>query len=185
MSGARETRPCATCGRALTRLVSQAKGRNWYCDKQCQFAHMSPPGTWGQESNPYRGQTETRPCAHCGQPVTRHLSPRTLAQTWACSKACAATVRNRQLIDSGTWKAPRKKRRGDTIPCEVCGTPMYRQPAYIKQGRHLCSRACNAIYQRKPSVVKACDHCGTELVLKPSQAARRFCSRACETARRT
>lgn len=81
---------------------------------------------------------------------------------------------------SGTWKQPRKPRRGGTVPCDQCGTPFYRQPAYIAQGRRLCSTACANLSKIKTPIVKACLHCGAEMTLKPSQSARQFCSKACE-----
>lgn len=89
-------------------------------------------------------------------------------------------VRSAGEIRAGTWKRPEKPRRGDTIPCAVCGMPFYRQPAYIAQGRKLCSRACNRVWQTKTPAVKSCVHCGAEMTLKPSQAHRQFCSKRCE-----
>jgi len=74
-----------------------------------------------------------------------------------------------------------KPRKGDVIPCSVCKTEFYRQPAYIEQGRHLCSTVCNRIWQTKPATVKACAHCGAEMTLKPSQSHRQFCSKPCDT----
>jgi hypothetical protein len=75
-----------------------------------------------------------------------------------------------------------KPRKGDVIACSVCKTEFYRQPAYIEQGRHLCSRECNRVWQTKPATAKACAHCGAGMTLKPSQSHRQFCSKACETA---
>lgn len=72
-----------------------------------------------------------------------------------------------------------KPRKGDVIACSVCGKEFYRQPAYIAQGRHLCSRECNRAWQTKPQTVKACAHCGKEMILKPSQVVRTTCSREC------
>lgn len=180
MRGEKATRSCAACGTELTRLVSQAKGQNWYCNARCQASHMPPPATVSREPNPLRGQKDTRPCVKCGQPVTRYLSPSTVGRPWACSKRCNMLVRSRGEVMSGTWKQPRKPRRGGTVPCDQCGTPFYRQPAYIAQGRRLCSTACANLSKIKTPIVKACLHCGAEMTLKPSQSARQFCSKACE-----
>lgn len=181
MRGEKATRPCVACGQPLTRYLSQSRGKNWYCDNACQAAHMPPPRSVSTAPNPFRGQQDTRPCVHCGQSVTRYLSPSTADRPWACSKRCNMLVRNEGALLAGTWKRPRKPRRGDTIPCSVCGKPFYRQPAYIAQGRKLCSAACNRVYQTKTPVVKACARCGAEMTLKPSQASRQYCSKACDT----
>lgn len=186
MRGEKATKPCATCGRPLTRLVSQARGKFWYCDARCQAAHMPPPGTVSKVPNPYRGQQETRPCVRCGEPVTRYLNPVNVGRQWACSKRCGMLYRSRAAVLDGSWnRPPHKPRRGDTVPCVVCGTPFYRQPVYIKQGRKLCSIACSNIYQTRTPVRKVCARCGLEMVLKPSQSARLYCSRACDTAAKT
>lgn len=73
-----------------------------------------------------------------------------------------------------------KPRKGDVKACSVCGTEFYRQPAYIEQGRHLCSTECNRVWQTKPATIKPCAQCGTEISVKPSQAHRQFCSKRCE-----
>jgi hypothetical protein len=91
----------------------------------------------------------------------------------------------RRLLADGRWTDGRKPKRGDTIPCSVCGMPFYRQPAYIAQGRHLCSRACNKAWQSRNRVTKACRQCGSEFAVPPSQQATTFCGRTCEVASRT
>jgi endogenous inhibitor of DNA gyrase (YacG/DUF329 family) len=129
---------------------------------------------------PKRGQQETRPCGVCGKPVTRYLSQVHTNQQWTCSRSCAATLRMRAELAAGTWEMPSKPRRGDTVPCAVCGREFYRQPAYIKQGRKYCSRECNAIGQTKVPVVKRCAHCGKEMRLRPSYGQMQYCSKRCE-----
>lgn len=57
--------------------------------------------------------------------------------------------------------------------------PFYREPAYIAQGRHLCSPACNRLWQTKTPTVTPCAWCGAEMALKPSQTHRQFCSQRC------
>ena len=73
-----------------------------------------------------------------------------------------------------------KPRRGDVVSCAVCGTEFYRQPAYIKQGRLLCSRACNAEWQARNAIRKPCPYCGREFRVAQSEAFLKYCSRACE-----
>jgi endogenous inhibitor of DNA gyrase (YacG/DUF329 family) len=180
MRGARDTRPCAACGTPLTRLLSQAKGENWYCDRRCQFSHMPPPASRSRAINPFRGQMEARPCAQCGTEVVRYISPAKLEQTWFCSRECRSGTVSRQRIADGTWKRPVKPRRGDTVPCLICGTEFYRQPAYIAQNRKLCSRACNQAWQARNQVEKTCPQCGKEFKVSQSETHLIHCSRRCE-----
>lgn len=145
---------------------------------------MPPPGTLSKEPNPYRGQQETRPCVLCGTPVTRYLSALTIDRPWACSKTCNMKVRLRGEILEGVWKQPKKQRRGDTVPCTVCGTEFYRSPAYIKQGRHLCSIACNQKWQARNQIKKICPQCTKEFGVAVSESSMQYCSRACQVASR-
>ena len=133
--GATETRPCAACGKSLTRLVSQARGRFWYCDHTCQAAHAPARVTLSREENPHRGRQETRPCGYCGKPVTRYLNQKNLGKVWFCSNTHRATVQSRERVENGTWVRPQKPRRGDTIPCEWCGETLYRHPYEVRQDR--------------------------------------------------
>ena len=181
------TRPCEHCGKPVTRTAREAaQRRHWTCNASCaaSLSHrLHGSNRRGGAPNPLRGQQATEPCAVCGASITRYLSPVNAARRgrWTCSRSCAATSRNRARVAAGTWVPPRKPQTGDTVPCAVCGTPFYRQPAYIAQGRKYCSRACNAIGQSKTPVVKACVRCGKERRLKPSQAAIRYCSKTCES----
>jgi len=58
----------------------------------------------------------------------------------------------------------------------------YRQP---KQTQQFCSRTCAYKAVTKTPVLKQCAHCGKELRLKPSQAERQYCSKACDAQHRT
>jgi endogenous inhibitor of DNA gyrase (YacG/DUF329 family) len=183
LSGARTTQPCAGCGKSLTRLISQVRGGTWWCSNACQAAHQPPPASLSREPNPFRGQQDTRPCVNCGKPVTRYLSQAKIDRPWFCSASCRATHVGKQRVAAGTWQRPNKPHTGETIPCEVCGKPVYRQRAVL--GRKYCSRACNAIGQTKTPVVKACAVCGKEMRLRPSEAARQYCSMPCQAIGKT
>lgn len=185
MRGEKATRPCAACGRELTRLVSQARGKNWYCDNACQAAHAPHRITLSETYNPLRGQQDTRPCANCGAPVTRYLSQARSSKSWTCSRSCKATIDSRQRVIDGTWKRPQKPRKGDHVDCRVCGKNFYRQPAYIKQGRFLCSRVCNKAWQSRNQTEKICPVCGTSFVVRPSETFIQTCSRDCQVKART
>ncbi len=106
-------------------------------------------------------------CLQCGKVFRYYPS----AQTGKyCSNSCS--LRHQ----------PRKPRRGESNPCKVCGTPVYRNTSQSLKGEgRYCSRACHDTAQTKDPVIKACAFCGKELRLKPSQAGRQFCSKACET----
>jgi len=185
MRGAKETRPCAACGKLLVRLISQAKGNLWFCNHVCQASFMPPPGSVAEETNPYRGQKAVKPCDECGKPVERYLTPARKDKPWYCSYACRGRWSQRLREENGTFVRGVKPRTGDTVNCLVCGKAFYRQPAYIKQNRKLCSRECNAAWQTKTPVVKQCLHCGKEIRIKPSQVARLYCNTACWMAGKT
>jgi endogenous inhibitor of DNA gyrase (YacG/DUF329 family) len=90
-----------------------------------------------------------------------------------CSQSCRSRWMALRFI-------PTKPRRGTTTACEVCQKPVYanRSERAKGQGRY-CSNACHNIAQARPPVIKSCGSCGAEMRLKPSQAARRYCSRLC------
>lgn len=177
MRGAKETRACAQCGNPLTRLVSQAKGKLWFCDHACQMAHHPIGANASATPNPYRGQQETRPCIQCGAAVTRFLSSKVNTRPWTCSYHCKNAAQAARRMEAGAWVQPKKPRRGETVACLQCGTEFYREPS---QTRAYCSQACVWAAQSLPPVIKACEVCGAELRLKPSQAARRYCSNTCQ-----
>lgn len=77
-----------------------------------------------------------------------------------------------------------KPRKGDVVPCAVCGTEFYRQPAYIAQRRKFCSIACNAIGQSRPVRI-VCAVCGREQTVKASLGHLKHCSKACEALGKT
>lgn len=111
----------------------------------------------------------TRVCA-CGKTFTTYPS----VDKKHCSQACSSRY------------APRKKRTGQTVACEQCGTPFYRNPTEARKGAgRYCSQACHNAAQTKPPVIKRCAYCDMTMTLKPSQSARRYCSKACEGAART
>lgn len=178
-----DTKPCEFCGTPITRTKTQQSGRrHWTCGAACStklaIQGGRTPRSW--KPNPVRGQKGTRPCAECGKPVARYLSEHATGQIWTCSKHCKATRAMRTQMEAGTWVQPKKPRRGDTIPCDVCGVPFYRSQNEIARDRRFCSRTCVGTSQSKPPVIKHCPTCGKEMILKPSQAVRIHCSKLCE-----
>lgn len=110
----------------------------------------------------------TRVCA-CGKTFTTYPA----VDKRHCSRECSSRF------------VPRKRRTGETVACEQCGTSFYRGPTVARQGvGRYCSVACHNAAQTKTPVIKSCAHCGTELRLKPSQARVQYCSKACEAAAR-
>lgn len=124
-----------------------------------------------------------RPCAECGQVFTHKAAQ---PNRVCCSQSCAGRWRNRRLKEQGRLYQPVKPRRGETNPCAVCGAPVYRNKSQAAKGQGVfCSPACRNAAQTKTPVVKACPVCGTEMRLKPSQAVRTHCSKACDATART
>lgn len=181
MRGQRETRACATCGKPVTRLLSQAPSVRWYCDNRCQGKGNPSPITVAKTPNPDRGLKETRPCAVCEAPVTRYLSQVRKLQVWTCSRTCGGKVRYAHRVATGTEPVGRKKRRGEHRSCVVCGSEFYRNQSELAKSPQFCSRTCHNVAQTKEPVIKSCLRCGVVLQLKPSQSARQYCSRACQT----
>lgn len=177
-----QTRPCEYCGAMVTKTKTQQLQRKyWTCNASCanklriRLGHT--PG-WGE--NPLRGQRATRPCAQCGQPVTRYLSQRGLDQEWTCSRTCKATYQAHKRMAAGTWKRPINPKKGRMVPCAVCGADVWRQPRQSTDRPAYCSRSCHNTAQTKAPVVKTCAHCGAGMRLKPSQAEQRYCSKRCD-----
>lgn len=182
-----QTRPCEYCGTAVTRTGKQQSQRKyWTCGRVCANKLRIKLGntpTW--QPNPYRGQKDTRSCAICAEPVTRYVNEQNHDRPWTCSFACMGAQQRRRLLADGKWSDGKKPRRGDTVPCSVCGTPFYRQPAYIKQGRHLCSRACNKAWQSRNQIEKTCPQCGRSFGVARSEATFTYCSQACYVVSKT
>ena len=127
---------------------------------------------------------EIRPCGICGKQVTRRGKQAAARKVWYCSNSCAGKARMAKRIAEGERPQGRKPRTGDNINCSVCGKEFYRQPAYIKQGRHLCSRECNNAWQARNQITKTCPQCGKEFSVPQSYAANVHCSHRCEKASR-
>lgn len=116
----------------------------------------------------------------CEAPVTRYLSPKNHDRDWFCSYACRGRWQQQWRLENGTFVRGTRPRTGDTVPCSVCGKPVYRQPAYARQGRHLCSRECNKRWQARNQVMKVCRVCGKEFPVRPSEQHLMSCSRECQ-----
>jgi hypothetical protein len=69
-------------------------------------------------------------CQNCGSTFERKLKLR------FCSNACVGEAKSKGLVGA-------KKRRGQSLICEICSTPFYRKPYHIKKGRsRFCSEEC-------------------------------------------
>lgn len=96
-----------------------------------------------------------------------------------CSNACVGEARTKGLIGA-------KKRRGETLTCEVCDTEFYRKPYHLKKGRRrFCSEACRLRAhqlrmvdrtQLRPKRLRgktiACMFCGSTIYRKKSMLER-------------
>lgn len=123
----------------------------------------------------------TSTCDGCGKSFEHYAS----VKRRFCSMACRNQVQSQEMRDGSRGK-PEKPKRGETNPCEVCGTPVYRNKSQATKGEgRYCSNECRNIAQTKKPVVKSCAYCGKEMRLKPSQAARQHCSKECEMRAKT
>ena len=124
--------PCAHCGELFRRAPSNRlhRGKNNYCSRTCMATAYV-----GRES-PKRGPVESRPCANCGQSITRPV------WMWVndlafCDRACfGAWKSSNWTADSNpawqggfgpryygaNWKRQqREARRRDGHCCQFCG----------------------------------------------------------------
>jgi hypothetical protein len=84
-TGATVTLVCAGCGDQFERGASRARGvREHYCSMKC------------------RERRETKPCSHCGKPVTRRTTKlRTKTGQIACSRACLGALNHQRYGPAG------------------------------------------------------------------------------------
>lgn len=176
-----QTKPCEWCNAAVTRSPQQQRGRMyWTCGRSCANKiriHNGHTVGWGD--NPHRGKQDTRPCVVCAGSITRYLKTENIDKQWTCSHQCSARYRIRTQQEKGTWHQPIKPKRGDTVPCEQCGKPVYRCKGEQKKNKRFCSPQCASSAQAKNQISRSCEVCGVEMRLRPSEAKRRFCSKAC------
>lgn len=109
------------------------------------------------------------PCTGCGVPQERRITDLARNSTGRvfCSKECQ-------------FKIGTKLRQGETVPCSYCGKDVYRTPS--SKDKHLCSKACSDAWQARHRIVRQCEMCGKEFVLKRSHAVwnpGKYCGREC------
>lgn len=151
--------PCEHCGAVMSltgdRRERAEAGRKVYCSRACQKAENRVEAI----------------CIACGAPFQarprRELGPD--ARRF-CSNACRMTQS--------------KPRVGTTGPCDVCGTPVYRNRS-SSDGSRFCTRECKSQSQRGVAKVEpvtmSCEICDETFQVAPHIAAngRRTCSRKC------
>lgn len=155
---------CDHCARTFERLASDIarfKGKRTFCGSECFKA-------FGVRTE----HVEIR-CAHCGVKTTRRASDvaRLISGRAFCGSECARAA--------GT-----KPRKGESKPCEGCGTAVYSTPSSV--GR-FCSKSCMDNHQRRNRVELVCPVCEASFFLSQSVARQRTnptCSRHCDTLRK-
>lgn len=128
---------------------------------------MPPPASAGKQANRFRGQRQTRPCAACGVDVTRYLTEQNHDTAWRCSRVCNTAML--QGLPRRTTAQP--------FACATCGDAVVR--TQIRRNRKYCSLGCASAGKIKPLIEKACEGCGGPIKVRPSEAGRLFCKRAC------
>jgi endogenous inhibitor of DNA gyrase (YacG/DUF329 family) len=182
MIAVRETRPCDSCGKAVSKLLSQVKpgAKGWYCSRSCRARKVSE-GKLNERWKISPAVWETRTCDNCQSPSTKKMSQVKHGASWACSRQCAYALRKGKPVKYSARRGPGKSLKGDTIPCLQCDKDFYREPYLISQGQRYCSKSCADEASRRNQVTKVCPTCGTEFRKSPSQAVRIYCSKLCET----
>lgn len=113
----------------------------------------------------------TKVCPSCGN--TFETYPSINAKT--CSRECRAAQMRVH---------PNKPRKGDSIPCDSCGTVFYRQPSAVKADRRYCSVECGRKGIVKPRPLVTCKGCGKKYQREIGKSLRAYCSAECYSGRR-
>lgn len=177
-------RPCATCGKAVSRPPSRTNGRaNVFCDLTCYGLY--------QQRHPHGPETAapaqpaiTKTCTVCGAtfrtPIRRRDREHCSA---ACRHAAHSVIRNcvgcGVTFTVGLREANQhycsmqcKSSRMTMVNCERCGKAF----RMGKGDRRHCSEEC-----RRPPHSLTCLTCGTSFHARPCdlRGTRRFCSVKC------
>lgn len=115
-------------------------------------------------------------CGTCGEAFEHVKSGRQY-----CSHSCASKANAVKQIAAGTRSTGRDK-TGENVPCEVCGTLIYRKEWQRKAGfGRFCSNECKIVWQQRDSVDRPCEWCGKMMTMSPFRASiQRFCSWECQ-----
>jgi hypothetical protein len=129
--GMKETKPCANCGKPVTRYLSQrTRAQFWTCSRQClgivRNARLKAEGRLFKPTKPRRG-TET-PCAVCGKPVYANKGQREKGQGRYCSRVCQTGAQTKTPVIKA---------------CKVCGNEIRLKPS--QAAIETCSRACQTL----------------------------------------
>lgn len=87
----------------------------------------------------------TKPCDHCGKPVTRLKSAD--APRFYCNRQCYWASSSRKEVTARTARARREDARV-SISCERCGAPVERPRSQVG-ARTFCSRECQYQFRRE------------------------------------
>lgn len=170
---------CEICSTTWHVKPSRARQNNAItCSREC-LAELRRRNTRAARDT---GAPRLAGCAHCGKLIERRASQLAKYPTNYCDRTCKAAA--------ATGQPNLKIRNGEWLPCETCGTQVWRTPA-TKQPRTFCTRACGHIANRGPKgervvrIVKPCANgCGRTLRLQPSHARKyKFCSWRCAARR--
>lgn len=150
--------------------LKQNKSGKFACSAPClaELRRAMQVDRWGSDLS--RSAT----CKACGKAFVRKPSQLEKYASNFCSRECRAA----------TIKMPHREKTGRWIPCETCGTEVWRTPATLRP-HTFCSRSCAGSNPRTPRaerIVKPCGSCGKPMEKLPSESFRQFCSNSCAAA---
>lgn len=177
--------PCDHCGTMFRRPPANRTGRNRrgtknYCSRDCMA--LAYQGRMVGEKSPRWKGRETRPCDHCGSPVTRPAWAWKNRSLTFCDRSCFAQWKSANWTAGanpswrgghapyygGNWKRQqREARRRDGHQCKFCGISES-QLRRALDVHHICPfryfRVENCrVANRLSNLVSLCEHCHTYL----------------------
>lgn len=166
------TKPCDTCGAAVTRRAYEFNGKSVYCSRECFGAGHSK--IMGGENNP-NWQKVALSCGRCGQPVMKSPSRLLTSEKVYCSKSCRSADMSERFSGEANpfWGGGKVE-----CPCAACGKMVHRAPSAVR-GAVYCSKKCQDSVGR---VIVPCDWCGAEKEMTKWEQGRtpnHFCNREC------
>jgi 5-methylcytosine-specific restriction endonuclease McrA len=132
---------CAYCGKTFSRAIHETRGKELlFCDKVCMHRWQSE--NWmGENHHLWKEEAHvTKPCAQCGESVTRYQWAKNRSEKFFCSSECMYQWQSENWIGEAhpAWQGGKsfepyspdfnatlkaQIRARDNKTCQLCGDP--------------------------------------------------------------